>query len=305
MATATGTATNYLDLLSKLRTFLTTDATLVGLGQNWAELHTVSTPYTDSNGDTVEYETYLQAPGLSGTEAIFLNIQAYKNVVQDRYNFRMVGAIGYNSSSTFVNQPGQSPYVYSCLWNQSTPYWFIANGQRVIVIAKISTVYESFHLGKFLPYGSPGQYPYPVAVGGTSRIFSKRFSDATDDHRAFFSPCSLQVYQVDGTWQEFINQTLTGGSIAPRHVWPFSYEGSGTFLTWLAADQDGGYPLLPCILNMSLPSPNLLGELDGVYFVPGYSQSSESVITISSVNYEVFQNVFRTGAADYMAVKMA
>lgn len=306
MAIASGTATDYLDLLSKLRTFLTTDATLTGLGQNWTELHTTSSPYTDSHGDTVEYETFLQAPGLSGTEEIFLNIQAYKNVVSDYYNWRMAGAVGYNSSSNFNNQPGQSPFEFIYLWNQSISYWFVANGQRVIIVAKVSSVYESAYLGKFLAYGTPGQYPYPVAVGGCGAFYNKRFSLATDDHRAFFHPGSMNVYYIDGTWQDFINKTISGGITTQRNVWPFLYEpGPQTVLTWAASDQDGGYPLLPAMLNMSVPANNLLGELDGVFFVPGYSQSSESTITIGGDTYQVFQNVFRTSAEDYMAIKQA
>lgn len=317
MSTASGTATSYLNLLSLLRTFLTTDSTLVGLGQNWTEVHTVSTPYTDSHGDTVEYETYLQAPGLSGTETIFLNIQAYQNTVLDYYNWRMAGAVGYNSGSTFNNQPGQSPFEFSLMWNQPIPYWFFANGQRVIIIAKISTVYEPIYLGKFLPYATPGQYPYPVLVGGSSFTFNMRFSDTTDNHRAFFNPCSDQIYFVDGSWREFANKSAGGinqNQLGPawQNVWPWFYDiTSGLALTWAASDEDTGYPLMPAILSMGNPSNlaaipyNILGELDGVFFIPGYSQASENTITVGSDTYQVFQNVFRTSAGEYMAVKVA
>jgi hypothetical protein len=305
MSVQTGTATNYLDLLNKLRTFLTTDATLTAAGQNWTELATNSTPYTTGN-DTVDFETYLKAPGLSGTEAIYLNIRAYHNTASDYYNFELRGAQGYNASSAFINQPGISGGVFLPLWNQSTPYWFVANGQRVIVVAKISTNYESMYMGKFLPYGTPGQYPYPVAVGAMSDTMDIRFSDTSVHHYAFFDPINLQVCGVDNSWNGFQNWAYYGGYLTDQNVWPWGYDqkGNNGRLTWMAPNLDGGYVILPARLEESSPSPNCRGELDGVGFVAGFSQSSENTINDGTNTWTVFQNAHRTFADAYCAIKM-
>lgn len=311
MSTQTGTATSYLDLLSKLRTFLTTDATLVAAGQNWTELATNSTPYVpvSNNGvttsDTVDFETYLKAPGLSGSESIYINIRAYHNTASDYYNWEMRGAQGYNATSSFWTQPGTSSGAYVYLWNSSIPYWFIANGQRVIVIAKISTVYESLYLGKFLPYGTPGQYPYPVAVGGSGADADRRFSDTSRAHSAFFDPVNMQVCRPDNSWEIFQNWNSSGSfNISPfNNVWPWQYYSTNR-PNWMSANADGTYAIFPAMLRES-NTPNLLGELDGVGFVTGNANGSENTVNDGTNTWLVVQDTFRTAADNYGAVKLA
>ncbi|HEX7647397.1 MAG TPA: hypothetical protein VF450_08320 [Noviherbaspirillum sp.] len=306
MSTQTGTATSYLDLLNQLRTFLTTDATLTAAGQNWTELKTNSTPYSSGN-NTVDFETYLKAPGLSGTEAIYINIRAFHYTTGDYYNWNITAAQGFNSANAWTAQPGISPNAYIYLWNQPIPYWFIANGQRVIVIAKVSTVYEMAYMGKFLPYGTPGQYPYPVCVGGTGYSNSNlRFSDTSFSHLAFFDPNGLHVCDPANAWQLFQNYN-TGGSMAQppnNNVWPWNYY-SNNRPNWMSANLDGTYTVFNARLEQTTPSINLLGELDGVGFVTGNANSSESTINDGTNNWMVVQNVFRTAADNYCAVKMA
>lgn len=312
MSTSTGTATSYLDLLNKLRTFLTTDATLTAASQNWTELATNSTPYQQatnngvSTSDTVDFESYLKAPGLSGTESIYINIRAFHYTSSDYYNFEMRGAQGYNSSNAFIAQPGLSGATFLYLWNQPIPYWFIANGQRVIIIAKVSTSYELAYLGKFLPYATPGQYPYPVAIGGSGYDGDRRFSDNSYYHTAFFDPSNLQVCAPDNSWQLFQNWNNGGSSYPPPYnlVTPWLYYNTNDRLSWMSANLDGGYPILPARLEQNSPSINLLGEFDGVGFVSGNSNSSESTVNDGTNTWTVFQNTFRTSADNFCAVKM-
>src|ERR1700727_3462473 len=230
MSTSSGTATDYLDLLSKLRTFLTTDATLTGLGQNWTELKTNSTPYSHTDAsqvNTVEFESYLQAPGLSTTEQIFINLIAYTNAVSGLFNWRMTGALGFITGNTWFLQPGVSPQAFLYLWASSIPYWFIANGQRVIVIAQVSGNIEMAYLGKFLPDATPGQYPYPVFIGGTggdatpiggsngndTSAANRIHSDVTNFHGAFWDPAAAFHCDVSAGWQVWNH--WNNGSDAP------------------------------------------------------------------------------------------
>lgn len=48
-----------------------------------------------------------------------------------------------------------------------------------------------------------------------------------------------------------------------------------------------------------------LGELDGMYSVPGYGNSVENIITANGVDHLVVQDVYRTGYSDYWALKLA
>jgi hypothetical protein len=324
MSAITGTASSYLDLLAQLRAFLTTDATLVGLGQQWTELATVSAayPHTDAGQvNTVDFESYLVAPGLSGTERIYVNLQAYHNVPADIYNWRINGAVGYDAGHDFFTQPGTSPETYMYGWDQPTPFWFFANGQRVIVVAKVSTTYEMMYAGKFLPYGTPGQYPYPLAIGGTSgnsqgttdplpiggyqANANLRFSDNSVNHAAFFDPWTFYWIDQAAEWHGITHYTSgpAHGNTAQSAVFPWFYADS-TIPNWMETDLDGGYPLFAARLDSFSPG-NALGELDGVAFVPGFSASSESVMTVGGDDWIQFQDTFRSAANNYCAIKSA
>lgn len=303
MSVSTGTATDYNDLLNKLVTFLTTDATLTAAGQNWTKLAQNTTGYT-YNGDNVVNEYYLKAPGLSTTEAIYLNFQAYNNVSGGYYNWRLAGATGYNSGQPFSAQPGISPFSYMTAWQNSIPYTFIANGQRVIVIAQIGTVYASCYMGKINTYATPSQYPYPVAVGGNANVNTTKYSDSTFANLAFFDPLALYLCWVDTSWQAAANYNTGGSGQASFNVFPFSYGNNGSSFSpsWMTTNLDGSYPLFAARLEMASPSANEIGELDGVFFVPGTAMSSGSTITVGSNTYLALQNVFRTGINNFAAI---
>lgn len=300
MSVATGTATNYLDLLNRLSTFLT------GLG--WTKLGDNTTSYS-FGGDTVDHEIFMEAPGLSGTEAIYLNFQAYHNTSSGYFNFRLAGATGYNAAQPFAAQPGISPFSYMPLWNNSIPYTFIANAQRVIIVAQVNTVIESCYMGKFNPYGSPSQYPYPVAIGGTANQNNILFSDNSFNHQAFFDPLALYICMPDNSWNWVSNQNVSGSSLNNITLWPWVYGANNVRKpTWMQPNLDGSYPLLAARIEERFPqgsstaTPNMLGELDGVFFTPGQSLSAGSTITVGGQTYLAVQNTFRTASTNFAAI---
>jgi hypothetical protein len=333
MSATSGTATDYLDLLSKLRTFLTTDATLVSLSQNWTELKTNATPYTRVEADqtnTVEFETYLQAPGLSTTEQIFIQIGAYTNASAGLFNWRMMGALGFITGNTFFAQPGISPQAFMLLWNAPIPYWFIANGQRVIVAANVNGNIELCYLGKFLPDATPGQYPYPVFIGGTagdatplgggngndSFAVNRIHSDVTNFHAAFFDPAVAFHCDVAAGWQAW-NHWSGGGdahaSNSTNQINPYADDGSfGSNQTTtpgqlkcVVTNIDGSYPVMPVRLEQIVPNLNVVGTLDGVFATSGEGNSSGSTLTVGSDTYICFQDTFRSARQNFVALKFA
>jgi hypothetical protein len=327
MSTKTGTATDYLNLLSILRTFLTTDATLVGLGQQWTEIETNATPYTVNDAgqiNTVDFESYLVGPGLSGTETIYVNIQAYHNVPGDIYNWRIKGAIGHltlGGANTFFTQPNGSPSAFMPFWNQPMTYWIVANGQRFIVVAKVATVYESGYFGKMLPYGTPSQYPLPLVISGASGegiggygdgylayLANIRYS-AVANHACFFDPYMMYWLDVNNAWRvlgNWFTNTHASGAGADS-TWPYFFD-DGDNISVLETNLDGSYPLFPIRLEIGGSSgalPAALGELDGAFASTGFASSSESAITVSSDTYYLFQNAFHTSKENYFALKWA
>jgi hypothetical protein len=266
-------------------------------------------------------EMIWQAPGNGGLDQIIVGAKTFSNVGADYYNWRLGGFTAYNSPDAFNAQPGyvggasqanSSPVL--TLWNSTTPYWFIASGRRVIVIAKVSTVYAAAYLGFLASYMAPGSFPYPLIVGG-NLAFSGAEPVATDaswrwsytgaDIRNFAIPqatisvsyeSTLQLRLTTGSWRGFDINPLD--QVFGR-VWPFAYVETNDWRPNL----DGGYPLLPVVLFDA--TPNVYGELDGVYATSGFSQGSENTITVGGIPYLVVQNVFRNTKADFFAVRLS
>jgi len=90
MATANGTATDYLDLMAKFNTFVT------GLGGGAA--------WTASRSSSTEY--IWTAPGSGGSPAdpLIIGAKAFFNVGADYYNWRLGGFMEFDSSLAFEAQ---------------------------------------------------------------------------------------------------------------------------------------------------------------------------------------------------------
>jgi hypothetical protein len=268
-------------------------------------------------------EMIWQAPGNGGLDQIIVGAKAFSDVPTDYYNWRLGAFSAYNSAAAFNAQPGYVggasqavPSPILTLWNSSIPYWFIANGRRVIVIAKVSTVYVTAYLGFLASYMAPGSFSYPLIVGGNLAFVTEpattdaswRWSNAGTDMRNFAIPLvgtisaastsSLLLRLATGTWQGF---DCSSAEHTFGQVWPFAYNVPGTY-DW-RPNLDGSYPLLPVVLFDS--TPNVYGELDGVYATSGFSQGAENTITVGGIPYLVVQNVFRNTKADFFAVRLA
>jgi hypothetical protein len=306
MSVSSGTAASYTDLLAKLVTFLTTTGSgnpgWTLLGSNTSSPYTYTEPGGGGAVSTIVDEYYLEAPGLSGSEQIYINIHAFYDTALGTFNWRMKGATGYNSSATFFAQPGTSPDTFLHLWNNSIPYTFVANGQRVIVIAQVGTVYETCYLGKFNPVGAPAQYPYPLFIGGTSITATLPYSNSTPSHHAFFDPQTAYVYWIDGSWQPFQNHNSADSIMAVENVWPWAFGLSSYSPSELLPNLDGSYPLFRATLEMTTPAGNVLGFLDGVFYAPGTSLASGSTITIAGQTYMAVQDVYRTATNNFAAI---
>lgn len=299
MAYETGTAAGYSDLLDKLIAFVTTNTELVSLGQNWVAV---------AGGAIGTSQVVLKGPGLSGSEEIYVGIYRAQNTTNDTYNWGIGGAVGWSPTTGYAYHSG---WRYMYLWQHSIPYWFIANGQRIIVIAKISTTYHAMYAGKFFPYATPAQYPYPIYIGAEDQVETDRWSKDNEDIGTFQSPRrGSRLFYTDSTWKTVMNYYESSGSAAANtdvNVWPTGQPAnSNTQITGsVTTFPDGGYALLPLILHMSLPAINVLGELDGVFWVTGQQNAAENIITVGADNYLVVQDIYRTARNDYFAVRLA
>jgi hypothetical protein len=307
--------------------------TVTAGGTAWAAADTITftmTPPWNQKRGVAGSEYIWQAPGNGNEAQIFTGILRFSDVGADYDNWRLGGFNGFDSALTFSNQPGaMTRPVVPLLRVGTMPYWFAANGRRVVMVVKASTVYESLYLGFFNQYANPNQYAYPLAVGGSmswattepaSSSQNWRWSYQGNEHRAFAIPhptvssnddqFQLRLRRPDGVFQGFCGAAKTGGS-QQGYVWPYGYS-----MTNLLPNLDGSYPLLPIVLHeddsslgiypgITFTSPNTWGELDGVYAVTGHANAAENTITVGRTDYLVVQNVYRTTKTDFFAVKLA
>jgi hypothetical protein len=303
MAYETGTATSFSDLATKLVTFLTT---VLPVGERW----TVMRDNVESGYDR---NLILRGPGLAGTEQIFVLVGLYKSVGSDYYNWEIRGATGYNSGDTWINQPGISPACYLTLWNSSIPYWFVGNGRRFIVEAKVSTVYVTAYGGFIIPHALPSEYPYPLLVGANHRTQAIRWSDATPNNKCFWSgvystdtSASGYLREPGGFWRGVGSHSTGGDSVASPagaiDMWPYGFDPENTEKVFGSTTE---YSLWPVVLFTTSSGGNVYGELDGVYQISGFANASENTTYISGVTHITFQNSHRTVREFYCSIKAA
>lgn len=299
MSTSYGTATDHDNLFELLRTFLTTG---IGTGENWTEL----------DYSTADRSVLFEAPGLSGTEEIHVGLQLYEDVDADTFGFYGWMFRAYDSGLAHTLQPGNSATRFHPTFDTSIPYWFFANAQRVIVVTKISTVYTASYIGKFLQYGTPGEYGQPYYLG-MPYSGPLRFSSERHDFRNFWDPGDgSQILRPSGSWTTCRNHDDASSAETPAtsgtYVHPYhdrSGSSSNTARTrWreLRENVDGSYTRFPLMLTGSSPDADIFGELDGAYAIPGFGTASEDDLTIGGDSYLIFQDCYRTGRWNYAAI---
>lgn len=237
-------------------------------------------------------ELIMKAPGLSGTEEIYVGFRTYQDSSADYYNLLAATFTGYVAGNTFDTQPGARLSGVPA-HNNRIDYWLTLNGQRIALAMKVGTpVYESAYVGKMLPYARPSQYPYPVICAGMlSGAAATRFSDTTHSMPYKGNRVNMALRTNDGWVQPFC-YPWTNGEIANTNLSSIGQ----------MRDTGGVYHLLP--IELTDFSANIWGRLDGIFYISGFNNAVENTLVIDGVTYVVIQDVSRTSHIDYYAMRM-
>ena len=128
-------------------------------------------------------------------------------------------------------------------------------------------------------------------------------SPETSEANALLNATSCTRF-YDGGWKGL--QTMYGTSFTAtraRALWPYSVPSVYTIGS-LVTNIDGSYTLFPIIPHQVSPTGETYGELDGCYFVPGYSNAVENLVVADGFKHLVVQNTFRATGASYWALKL-
>jgi hypothetical protein len=170
------------------------------------------------DGTSANRYTFLQGPGLTGNDPVWVGLDTYQSVSSGYYNVAVGVATGYLSSQTYYNQP-QMKRIGTPLFYDRIDYWISLNAQKIVFVCKVGQAYyEHGYMGKFIPYCSPIQYPYPVFVGGMFGYYSDQSYILQTQSYTYGSYHEVpyvgsyyngQVYSsFDGTWRLANKQTL-------------------------------------------------------------------------------------------------
>lgn len=321
MAYEIGTTSDYVDLLDKLKIFVTSEAKM---GSEKWESQVYNQNY-DGQGNA---ELILKGPGTAGDDEIFIGLRTYHDATVGYYNWCCNGYTGYSAGLTFFTQPGsiftdelKCPQLL--LNNNTMKYWFVANGRRICGCVRVNTIYVPFYFGFILPYGTPNTLPYPLVVGGSAYYHTtkeyRKWSSVHTSHRGYMDPCSgdnivdakssLRLFH--GSWVFFGN--VHGNEISSiymsNNVWPGVYANSNqlgdsaNLLMWYCEPNiNGTYSMFPFILVATLANKNIFGEFQGVYAVFGGGVVSEDAITYSGKTHLVFQNCYHIESNNFWAL---
>lgn len=219
-----------------------------------------------------------KSTGLSGTEEIYIGVQTYESVPLDYYNVCVGAFSGYVAANSFATQPGARISGVPA-HNTSLKYYLAVNLQRVVFGLKVGPpVYEHGYVGKFFPYSTPSNYPYPMICGGMlDGVAATRYSN-TDLQMPYVgirtggaTYCQLYNRKPDGTWDR--------PSALP---WFGSYSTSGSTANMVPVESSSpySYRLEPIVLldNKTASPFNVWGELDGVFAVSGFGAVAENIL---------------------------
>ena len=313
MATATGTADNYLDVLTKLRDFL------VSTG-SWS---VVGGKATGAFVNDTEFVS-LKGTGLTGTDAIYITLQPFSAPANNAYSIRVKGHTAYVNPG--IVQPGSdSRWCYLLMLNSPMTYWFVANGRRFIAAIKSGSRYDAMYAGFILPEHLPNDWSYPLFIGASSYTGSQ--SQATDDlvHSNFWNPIATGSSNNEASgsvlfspmqqWILVRNGYPSSGSVSVTETGRFTIPWSLTCLQNLRPQLDGQVWLkrgqLVCCdrtyssVDNNVPEGGMFyGSFDGVFYAPAFGSTAEQEVTYSGVTYKMFPNVGRTSDGQFAAIAM-
>lgn len=308
-------ATDYSDLLDVFITWLT------GLSLGWSLIG-------DNRGTSGD--VYLKGTGNDGADKIYVGIQKYTSAGNDNYAWVLQGATSYQAGVSFHAQTGTIPNRPPCLslWNDPIPYWFAANKRHFRIMAKLGSLYVPMYGGLFLPFGSKGNWPSPLCIGGNNytdtSFVPPRFDDTSSKNSAFVCPIdtgeafsSLAIRDAAGVWLRPRNRIstinapgaagqylYTADGVLPYNIVAGNGLNTGEGIAREVPSQDGKYPLNSCVICRP-ETPDLLGVFDGIKHTPGFSISPEDDIPDGTDTWRAFTNVFRTGRQDFFAFREA
>ena len=217
--------------------------------------------------------------------------------------------------------------------NSSLNYWVSITAYRIIGVIEVGGKFFNFYLGWGNRFATASEYPYPMCIAAHSTNHEASYGQATAtsglcDPRStgsdVFGP--MCVLFTDSTWYDIDNKSnerICLPCADPGGITDGTTEEADKFtvtaLPWSNIIPDSGVPvasvratpgtsdaviLVPAIIHFWSPGPQMVMELDNVYWTSGAGgiQSKDRAIVSNEV-YRIFQNCNRSEVYTFLAIK--
>lgn len=304
-------------------------ATLTGgFPVKWTILTNGALPALPGSGSATDGEFYLRGPGSDPADQIIIGAQSYRNTGNAVFGFRWRGYTQFNNLLSFTTMPGVSPPGHVALANATFNCWFYVSPRRIMAVARIGSTDILVHSGLLQQFGTRGQYPYPLLIAGSVQDATYNTAQNNFGQSTLPDPGPTLAYLrwVDGSWnvvQSYNNNSATRSQARtgtnPYSLWPqrdvsvsdgsdvSSVDNEDTLFEQftstnrqLSSSEISAYPLLPCIMHTAT---QLIGQVEGLFVVPGLGLNSGDTINDGTFTYDVFKNTWRSEAADFYAIR--
>ena len=238
-------------------------------------------------------------------------------------NSRIVldGIAGFDKTLEFWEQPGSIQQWNKCDYktyskskipvltlvnSEKFYYWIFVNEFRVVVVARLSTVYESCYLGFLKPFASERQYAYPMYVAGSGVLNGHKFNENVQGSFVYPSDGSGYLRKSDGNWEELSVRYPTVNPQEIGTLFPYNTNNKDLITNYKEYDaiaQDN-FLLFPIFVQLT-DTTGVQGLMYDIYWVSGARDlDAERIFTYNNESYIVFDTKDYRGANTYFCVKM-
>lgn len=264
--------------------------------------------------DDGSYSSVIYCGVGSGKDVIYVHLSRK----EDSKHIIIDSCAGYDINLSGFEQPGSlrqwkkftgnyegTMPALSISDNQQFIYWLFLDSYRLIVICRMSIIYESMYLGFIDPIANERQYPYPMYIAGNS-LSTETWPSTKAGSFAFPNNGTGWLRRADGTWRQFECTPYFPSISTKGSVFPYICGNKKLISNYSEIDlvNQNNFLLIPLMLMTSDPT-DVCGILRGCFWISGTRDiDAERVLVYNGSSYIVFDTKSERGTNSYFCVKL-
>ncbi|AUR88719.1 hypothetical protein NVP2117O_41 [Vibrio phage 2.117.O._10N.261.45.E9] len=282
MAYETGTASNMIDLLTKLVTFASANGWTVEMD--------------DTDVATGHKEVVLSSTGQDGAYVINAAFRSFNTAVAGGQNIESwVGPLWLGGD--WDAQTDTSGYRYICGWPNDMTYYFVVDIDTIKIVLNVDTTWRLAYYGIIDTFTSYGHWPAPLAcaadTGTKETLYYDQSTEVTNLLAYYSAGAAARIYEPLRLWRS-VNMSWPGNS--PDNVWERSRRSANT----------GDIQMIP-IIAIDTAYGSAFGNYRGIYATTGDDYQAGALFDDPDMTtkFLLVNNIFRTDRNDFCIVELS